>query len=36
MLKEEMEDVKKTLASLQPLLTERCKRKRVSFADHLP
>ncbi|KAJ6020314.1 hypothetical protein N7522_000389 [Penicillium canescens] len=34
-LKEEMEDVKKTLASLQSLLTERYKKKRVSFAEDL-
>ncbi|KAJ5275484.1 hypothetical protein N7497_006095 [Penicillium chrysogenum] len=34
-LKEEMEDVKKTLASLQSLLTERHKKKRVSFAEDL-
>ncbi|KAJ5348628.1 uncharacterized protein N7506_001881 [Penicillium brevicompactum] len=34
-LKEEMEDVKKTIASLQSLLTERYKKKRISFAEDL-
>ncbi|KAJ6119073.1 hypothetical protein N7471_013024 [Penicillium samsonianum] len=34
-LKEEMEDVKKTVASLESLLTERYKKKRVSFAEDL-
>ncbi|KAJ6141701.1 hypothetical protein N7497_010800 [Penicillium chrysogenum] len=34
-LKEEMEDVKKTVASLQSLLTERYKKKRVSLAEDL-
>lgn len=34
-LKSEVEDLKQMVISLQPLLSERCRRKRVAFQDEL-